>query len=167
MDSLRDLHVRHIDLHRDVRDLSAFLDGADVRRLLQIQEAIGEGDSIVLVAEVNGRVIGWAVSQLRFREELGWEPDMDAFYFVGGANAYLENLEVSEFFRGQGIGQELLTVTEAEVRRRGRTVLWLHTGEQNDRAQRFYARAGWIHDRTVYPAWRNGAPMRIYMKRLR
>jgi len=104
------------------------------------------------------------VVQTRYREDLGWEPDGDAFLFVSGQNAYLENLEVKGSFRSMGIGRELLAAMEEEVRRRGRRVLWLHTGEANYGACRFYEREGWSHERTVYPAWRNGAPTRIYVK---
>lgn len=161
------MHIRPFDFDRDDRALSAFLDEADQRRLQQVRGAIHDGDTIVLVAEVNGRVVGWAVVQTRYREDLDWEPDGDALSFVRGENAYLENLEVAEFFRGQGIGRELLTAMEAEVRRRGRQMLWLHTAEQNYRAQRFYEREGWRHERTVYPPWRNGAAMRVYVKSIR
>ena len=156
--------IRSLDFAQDRMALSAFLEEADQRRLQQAQGAIQDGDSIVLVAEVNGRVVGWAVVQTRYREDLGWEPDQDALFFVSGENAYLENLEVAEFFRGQGIGRELLTAVEAEMRWRGRRALWLHAAEANYGACRFYEREGWHHERTVYPAWRNGAPTRIYVK---
>ena len=159
--------IRPLDFDRDERALSAFLEAADQRRLQQARGAIQDGDSIVLVAEVNGRVVGWAVVQTRYREDLNWEPDGDALSFVGGENAYLENLEVAEFFRGQGIGRELLAAIEEEVRRRGRQILWLHTAEQNYRAHRFYEREGWSHARTVYPPWRNGVPIRVYVKSIR
>jgi ribosomal protein S18 acetylase RimI-like enzyme len=158
--------VRPFDLSQDVSALGAFLEEGDQRHLQQIQSAILEGDSIVLIAEVNGRVIGWTVVQTRYRDDLGWEPDADALYFVSGENAYMENLEVAEFFRGQGIGRALLSAAEDSVRRRGRRVMWLHAAEPNYRAHRFYERAGWSHESTVYPAWRNGAPMRVYGKSL-
>jgi len=164
MESSHSLHIRPIDIGRDTIGLSAFLDGAELQRLQQVQYAIQDGDSIVLVAEMNGQVIGWAVAQTRYREDLGWEPDADALWFVSGENAYLENLEVKASFRGMGIGQELLAAMEEEVRWRGRRVLWLHTAETNYGACRFYEREGWSHERTVYPAWRNGAPTRIYVK---
>ena len=160
------MHIRPLDFDRDMMALSAFLEEAEQRRLQQVRGAIEDGDSIVLVAEANGRVVGWAAAQTRYREDLGWEPDSDALHFVSGENAYLENLEVAEFFRGQGIGRELLAAAEEQIRRRGRQVMWLHVAEQNYRAHRFYEREGWSHARTVYPAWRNGAPTRIYVKSL-
>lgn len=166
VESLHALYIRPIEIGRDVMALSTFLEAADLQRLQQIQGTIQEGDSVVLVAEVNGRVVGWALVQTRYRVDLGWEPDADALWFVSGENAYLENLEVAEFFRGQGIGRELLAAAEAEMRRYGRRFFWLHTSEQNQGAQRFYEREGWSHARTVYPAWRNGAPTRIYGKSL-
>jgi GNAT superfamily N-acetyltransferase len=164
VDSSHNLNIRPIDLGRDVMALSAFLDEADQRRLQQVREAIQDGDSIVLVAEVLGQVAGWAVVQTRYRDDLGWEPDADALRFVSGENAYLENLEVKASFRSMGIGRELLAAAEEEVGRRGRNILWLHAAERNYGACRFYEREGWSHDRTVYPAWRNGVPTRIYVK---
>ncbi|MCW3097881.1 MAG: family N-acetyltransferase [Chthonomonadaceae bacterium] len=164
VDSLHNLNIRPIEFGRDIMALSAFLDEADQRHLQQVQGAIQDGDSIVLVAEVQGQVVGWAVVQTRYRNDLGWEPDADALWFVSGENAYLENLEVKASFRGMGIGRELLAAAEEEVGQRGRRILWLHAAERNYGACSFYEREGWRHERTVYPAWRNGAPTRIYMK---
>ncbi len=158
--------IRPLDFGLDLMGLSAFLEATDLRRLQQVQAAIQEGDSIVLVAEGNGQAVGWVTVQTRYREDLGWEPDADALLFVSGENAYVENLEVKASFQGMGIGRELLAAAEEEARWRGRRVLWLHVAEQNFRAHRFYEREGWSHERTVYPAWRNGAPMRIYGKSL-
>ena len=52
--------------------LNAFLEAAEQRRLQQVRGAIEDGDSIVLMAEMKGCMVGWAVAQTRCREDLGW-----------------------------------------------------------------------------------------------
>lgn len=158
--------IRPLDDTRDRDALRAFLDTDDQSRLDQIRPALASGDGFALVAEAGGQAIGWVVVHLRYRDDLGWEPDGETGRFQSGPNAYLENLAVAPCWRNQGVGARLLAAAEAEADRSGKSCLWLHASESNEGACRFYEREGWLHHSTVHPAWRQGRAMRIYTRRL-
>jgi GNAT superfamily N-acetyltransferase len=65
---------------------------------------------------------------------------------AGLANAaLLSSLAVSPAFSGQGIGQQLVLAFAEEARRQGCSSLYLTTDEaDNDRANRFYAKCGFV-----------------------
>ena len=81
-------------------------------------------------------------------------------------SAYLENIEIRREFRRQGIGSRLLDVAQQEALARGKRLLWLHADEGNVNAHQFYKHNGWVHEKTVYPAWKQGRHTRVYRKEL-
>lgn len=94
-----------------------------------IQRHIASEQFLVLVAEVDQQIVGIAHTQIR--------PDQTAI---------LWRLYVSQAYRGQGIGTQLISASEqslpAEIRRLG-----IEYYQANTRAASFYARLGFAFDR--------------------
>ena len=86
-------------------------------------------DAAVFVTEQDGAVLGFA-SVVR------------DVAFTGEAQAYIGELAVAAEAEGHGVGQNLLAAVERWARDQGLTLLTLETGAANQRARRFYARAG-------------------------
>jgi GNAT superfamily N-acetyltransferase len=91
----------------------------------------GDPGHAMLVAVAGGRVVG--LVSLGQRE-----------HFSGEVDAYIGEL-VSEA-DGSGIGQALLAAAEEWAARRGLSRITLDTGARNDRARRFYGRAGYLEE---------------------
>jgi GNAT superfamily N-acetyltransferase len=163
---MSDATVRAIDFARDEGALQAFLSERDRMRLEHCEVAVEAGDCFILVADEDGRAVGWAVVHLHFRDDQDWEPDPDSREFQEGDNAYLETIEVTARNRSQGVGGQLLEAAQDEARRRGKKQLWLHTSENNVKAHKVFDRLGWEHVRSVYPPWRPTSRTRIYRKTL-
>jgi len=112
-----------------------FLDGRDPARLAEGMRRVwadpGRTEQ-VLVAEQEGRVVGFAVHG----------PDRDEPSSTGELVALNVHPEVF----GTGVAARLLGAAQQELRRAGftRAVLWVVPA--NARARRFYAREGWTHD---------------------
>ena len=159
--------IRPIHFGWDSADLKSFLTEKDAARLDQCRPAVAAGDAFILVAVHDGKAVGWAAVHTRCRDDMGWGDEGGTISFQQGENAYLENIAVMERLRNRGIGSQLLCAAEDGVRQRRKHHLWLHTGEKNCGAHRFYERHGWSHERTVYPSWTQGAPTRVYCKAIR
>ena len=91
-----------------------------------------EARVIVLVAECEGRVVGYAYAGME---------DTDYMALRGPAGA-LYDIIVDPAFRGRGIGRALLDAALAELKRRGAPRAVLSTAQGNDTAQRLFERAG-------------------------
>jgi len=76
------------------------------------------------VAEVDGEVAGFLV--------------------VVGDEA--EQVYVDRTHRGTGVAADLLAEAEQQIRSAGHPRAWLAVAVGNDRAKRFYERAGWVDD---------------------
>jgi GNAT superfamily N-acetyltransferase len=103
-----------------------------VRRELY-EEWLAEPDAFVLLAEVDGEPIGYALVHLRGPEET-WE--------TGERIGVLETLTVLPDERGRGIGSTLFERIYAELRRLGVTELQVAVISKNAEALRFYERHG-------------------------
>jgi GNAT superfamily N-acetyltransferase len=159
--------VRPIDLIRDEAPLKAFLVERDRMRLDHMEPAVQAGDCFAIVADEDGLAVGWAVVHMQFRDDQDWSPpDEDTKRFQSGDNAYLENIEVAARMRGKGIGTQLLEAAQAEAKKRGKHVLWLHTNENNVKAHKVFDRAGWVDVTSVFPPWKPSARTRVYKKTL-
>jgi ribosomal protein S18 acetylase RimI-like enzyme len=88
--------------------------------------------AVVLVAEVNGAVVGYA---------WGGVEGFDYMSLRGPAGA-LYDIIVDAEQRGQGIGQRLLDAVLAALASRGVPRVVLGTAERNEAAQRLFARTG-------------------------
>ena len=91
-----------------------------------------DADSVVLVAERSGEVLGYAYAGL---EPLNWME-------LRAACGLLHDVFVDPAARRQGIGERLVAAAIEWVRSKAqpRVVLW--SAEGNDAAQRVFARAG-------------------------
>jgi len=112
-----------------------YLDARDPARLAEGMRRAWEDPERterVLVAEQEGRVVGFAVHG----------PDRDGPASTGELVAI--NVHPDVF--GTGVGTRLLAAAKEELRGAGfaRAVLWVVPA--NARARRFYVREGWTHD---------------------
>jgi GNAT superfamily N-acetyltransferase len=103
--------------------------------------AIRSGDSAVLVAEREGRLVGVCTAYL----------DLDSVRF--GRRCWVEDLAVDRDSRSLGVGAALLAEAKRWAKRSGATHLELDTAEPRTDAQRFYERQrpSW---RSVSYAWK-------------
>ncbi len=99
-----------------------------------------EQDGGLFVAEVGGRVVGFAAVQRRVTND---DVDESEYHF-----ALISDLGVNESHRGQGIGRALIAACEAFARRRN--VRWLRIAVlgRNGLARGLYERCGFT-DRQV------------------
>lgn len=87
---------------------------------------------IVLVAEVDGAVVGYTYAGLEGNDWMA----------LRGPAGVLHDIVVDPAFRGQGIGHELLDATMAALEQRGAPQLVLWTAEGNAVAQALFASVG-------------------------
>ncbi|MBV2355523.1 GNAT family N-acetyltransferase [Streptomyces sp. J2-1] len=90
------------------------------------------GDGVDLVAERDGRVVGW----------VSWGPYRDGEATTGDSELYA--LYAEPDCVGTGVGRTLLETVLRDWGGRGRMLLWVVEG--NTRARRFYERAGFRAD---------------------
>lgn len=104
----------------DGETLAPFLD-VDAQRTA-FQTLLGGRETLVLVAEQHGEVVGFGTVDLR--------------------TGYVDSLHVLPSHRSGGIGRRLLAAVAEAVRERGCTELSLHVVAGNVRARQFYERLG-------------------------
>jgi ribosomal protein S18 acetylase RimI-like enzyme len=97
-----------------------------------LETQLDERDVVVLVAESQGRVVGYAYAGVEGRDWMA----------LRGPAGVLHDVVVDPAHRGRGIGRLLLDAALAFLTEHGspRVVLW--TAERNEPAQRLFARAG-------------------------
>jgi GNAT superfamily N-acetyltransferase len=105
-----------------------------VERLSPPRRWFGERDSETLVAEIDGRVVGFAIVRASGDEDAGRE--------VGE----LDGLYTDPSVWGGGVGRLLLREAEARLSERGFREATLWTAEENHRPRRIYEAAGWHPD---------------------
>ena len=93
---------------------------------------VDEPQAVVLVAEHQGAVIGYAYGAIE-----GYD-----YMALRGPAGVLQDLIVDPAFRGQGVGRALLDVMLASLTSQGAPRVILSTAERNEAAQRFFARMG-------------------------
>jgi diamine N-acetyltransferase len=99
-------------------------------------EQLAEPNSHFILAERNGHLVAFAHYALhRTPPEVG----VDGLQ----GSTELARLYVQRFFKGQGIGRELLEQVEAQARASGAAALWLTTWADNTAARAFYAKQGY------------------------
>jgi GNAT superfamily N-acetyltransferase len=105
----------------------------DRRARVALGEALSSQDSVVLVADDGGRLVGFCTAY----------QDMHSVRF--GIRAWVEDLAVDPARRSEGIGKALLDAAKGWARERGATHLELDSGDARLDAHRFYERED--------PAW--------------
>ena len=94
-------------------------------------------DGHILVAEVDGRVVGMCTVQVVISTA------------EGGPVGLVEDMVVAHAWRGLGIGPRLLASLEDWARARGLTRLQLLADCENHPALEFYAAQGWVDTQLV------------------
>ena len=80
--------------------------------------------------------------------------------------------EVNQFYvaseaRGSGFAHALMADAEATLKSRGHNTAWLAVGIGNDRARRFYEKAGWTFaGEETHPMETTGAPVMLTIWRM-
>jgi GNAT superfamily N-acetyltransferase len=97
-----------------------------------LRAQIQDDRSIVLVAEQQGRIVGYAYAAI---EPLSWKDLRDEA-------GYLHDLLVTDEGRRQGVGEGLLDAAIAWLREQGMPRVLLGTAAQNDTARRLFERRG-------------------------
>lgn len=97
-----------------------------------LKSQIKEPDVIVVVAERNGQVIGYAYAGIE-----GWD-----YMALRGPAGVLHDLVVDPGARDQGVGRMLLDAALTALEARGAPRVVLSTASKNEAAQRLFARAG-------------------------
>ena len=106
-----------------------------------------ENDALgrLLVIELNGELIGYAVIGFGFSLEFG------------GRDALLDEFYLRKAHRGEGIGTKVLQSIEALCRAKGIAAVHLEADYVNARVHEFYKRMGYRdHDRHLMTKWING-----------
>jgi ribosomal protein S18 acetylase RimI-like enzyme len=91
-----------------------------------------EPSIVILVAELDGEVIGYTYAGLEGTDYMSLRGPAGAFY----------DIVVDPAHRGQGVGRMLLDATLEALKARGAPRVVLSTAEQNVAAQRLFDRAG-------------------------
>ena len=109
------------------------IEGFDAARVgRELARAVANADlASAWIAIAKGQPAGYLLAVYVFSlEHLGLTAEIDEFFVLPSA-------------RGQGIGEELLRLAEAEFVRRGCTNVALQLGRGNDRARTFYRAQGY------------------------
>jgi ribosomal protein S18 acetylase RimI-like enzyme len=93
---------------------------------------LADPNVVLLVAERDGEVLGYTYAGLE-----GWD-----YMALRGPAGALYDIVVDPAHRGRGVGRMLLDATLAVLKERGAPRVVLSTAEQNETAQRLFARAG-------------------------
>ena len=93
---------------------------------------LDDPDVVLLVAEQEGRVVGYAYAALE-----GYD-----YMSLRGPAAVLHDLIVAPEHRGRGVGRLLLRATLSDLASRGAPRVLLSTAERNVAAQRLFERLG-------------------------
>jgi ribosomal protein S18 acetylase RimI-like enzyme len=97
-----------------------------------LESQLGEPKVIVLAAERNGEVVGYAYAGAEGRDYMS----------LRGPAGVVYDIVVDPAHRGEGIGRMLLDATLGLLTQRGVKQVLLSAAERNQAAQRLFARAG-------------------------
>lgn len=98
---------------------------------------LADGDRELFVAEADGVLVGYTM--LVHAEP--YDPDVRAVVTARPATE-LSKVYVHPDHHGAGLAAQLVERSVAAARERGAVVVWLGVNQQNDRANRFYAKQG-------------------------
>ena len=111
------------------------------RRRLQLQGLemmlADDARSCIMLAEVNGRVVGMGTIQLLVSTA------------EGGLSGMIEDMIIGEEFRGRGLGRRIIEALEEWLVEKGGTRLQLMADKNNSPALCFYKRLGWQNTRLI------------------
>lgn len=103
----------------------------------QLAEIINAPASALLIARVDGRIVGSLT--------------LATFRIPTGLRAWIEDVVVDESARGQGVGEALNTAAINEAKARGAITVELTSRPSREAANRLYQRLGFVaRDTNVY-----------------
>jgi ribosomal protein S18 acetylase RimI-like enzyme len=130
----RALHAEHLVIDPRLPGIPMrSQDEAWARRRDLYQGWLSEKDALLLLAEVRGLAVGYAVSHVHEADD-SWD--------THGRFGVLESLAVLPDMRRRGVGRMLMSALQAELRRLGVTALEIGVVATNEAARRFYERQG-------------------------
>ncbi|WP_052960232.1 GNAT family N-acetyltransferase [Mycobacterium sp. EPa45] len=132
------VHHRHAESMPELQPYVSDAESWRVRRTLY-EELLEKPDTLLLVAGVDDRPIGYGLAHVLATEET-WVADTWA---TGRRVGEIESLSVLPEFRGSGLGTQLLTTLEEHLRRAGVDDLILGALSGNRDALRLYERLGY------------------------
>ncbi|MCX7886365.1 MAG: GNAT family N-acetyltransferase [Verrucomicrobiae bacterium] len=119
---------RDVSIDGNIEKLFGLLNGTDWawRKRRQIDADCDAQPDGILVAEEDGRIVGYITTRLDHETKLGWIP----------------NLAVEPEYQGRGIGRRLIEAALEMFRQRGMTHAKIETLEQNPVGQTLYPKCG-------------------------
>jgi len=123
------LRIENKSFARDAWDRNAFID-----YLAQ------PGQSVFLVATINGKIVGYALA------------------FHGKTRAEVDSIAIAPAQRGHGVAGALLKRLVGSLRRRGFTTVSLNVRLENEAAIRLYRKLGFQRVRRINGYYEDGAP---------
>lgn len=129
-----EFHAQHLPDYLHTLDNSSTKEREELR--YKIKHIIQGNDSAILVVDCSGQVIGFAEIYLK-------HPDPTNRAVVPKQYAHLQSLSVTEVFRREGVGNQLLQAAEAWARYRGAVELRLDIWEFSAGPLEFYKKSGY------------------------
>ncbi len=129
--AISDLIVRVKKLNNEFDPLFAVVTDAKARADTYLEATLGVPDKLLLVALDGPKVVG--VLRAEMRQRLFYEPHAEGF--------------ITEFYilpehRRKALGNEMLQVASAELKRMGAQIIVAEVPSQNEIANRFYVKRG-------------------------
>jgi ribosomal protein S18 acetylase RimI-like enzyme len=97
-----------------------------------LRSQLDDDDAVVLVGEVDGRIIGYVYAGL---EPMSWKD-------LRGPAGFIHDVAVDGGEQGAGVGSALIDAAIAWLRDRGAPRVMLCTADRNEGAQRLFQRLG-------------------------
>jgi len=134
LEGLSEVFASSEQYHRDIDDMPPLIAPLDVAYARQRFAAmkLDDPDRLLLVAEVDGAVVGHVEATMRRDEAAG---------FVG---TYVDELAVAPQWRGRGAGTVLMAAVEEWARGKGSLSVALDHFHTNEGAHRLYERLGFV-----------------------
>jgi len=108
----------------------------------QLQIIVASDDSQILVAELEGEIVGFGEIYLRTEEQTRARP--------GSRYCHVQSMFVASPWRGTGLGRLLMAASEAWARVRGATEMRVDVWEFSEGPAGFYERCGYGAHRHSY-----------------
>ncbi len=121
-----------LNLHAKLRP-DIFVPNMSKFREEDVIRKISDDDKPIFVAELDGRVVGYAFTEIKVYSE-------DFHQKI--REMKVDDLCVDENMRGKRIGEEMFAFLKEEAKRLGCYEIWLNVWEGNEAAKNFYKKQG-------------------------